>query len=156
MRILVTGGLGFIGSNFIHYWMKRHSADEIVNLDKVTYAADFSNLNGIKGGSKYSFVKGDISNSTLVNKIAKEVDLIVNFAAETHVDNSIQSQMPFLHSNVMGTYVLLEAARKYDIRFHHISTDEVFGSLPRKSKNRFTEIKISAPHEEVAAYYVTK
>ncbi len=139
MKILVTGGLGFIGSNFIHYWIRTHPEDSIVNLDKVTYAADFKNLEGVDKNKKYSFVKGDIADQKLVNEVSRDMDLIVNFAAETHVDNSILSQVPFLQSNVMGTYALLEAARKYDIRIHHISTDEVFGPLEKGSKARFNE-----------------
>ena len=139
MKILVTGGLGFIGSNFIHYWIKKYPEDSIVNMDKVTYAADFKNLAGVYKNRRYSFIKGDIADKDFVNMVSKDVDLIVNFAAETHVDNSITGQAPFLNSNVMGTYALLEAARKYDIRIHHISTDEVYGSLSQNSAEKFNE-----------------
>ncbi len=138
MRILITGGLGFIGSNFINYWMKAHS-DMIVNLDKVTYAADYKNVESVSKMSNYTFVRGDIADKNIVNKVAKDVDLIINFAAETHVDNSISNQSPFLRSNIMGTHVLLEAARKYDIRIHHISTDEVYGPTNLNSKKKFDE-----------------
>jgi dTDP-glucose 4,6-dehydratase len=151
MKILVTGGLGFIGSNFIHYWLKNHPGDSIVNLDKVTYAADFKNLEGIDTSKKYSFVKGDIADQNIVNKVSRDVDLIVNFAAETHVDNSILNQAPFLKSNVMGTYALLEAARKYDIRFHHISTDEIFGPLEKGSRDKFNETSRYNPKNPYSA-----
>ncbi|MBU1901913.1 dTDP-glucose 4,6-dehydratase [Patescibacteria group bacterium] len=129
MRLLVTGGAGFIGSNFIHYWSKNHPEDKIVNLDLLTYAGNLENLKDVESNSNYEFVKGDISDKKLINDLAKDIDLIVNFAAESHVDRSIIDSTDFIRTNVMGTKVLLDAAKEKNIRFHHISTDEVFGHL---------------------------
>ena len=138
MKLLVTGGLGFIGSNFINYWFKKHSKDTIINLDKVTYAADQRNLTGIEKYN-YTFVKGDISNPETVLTFSKNVDTIVNFAAESHVDNSILNSSNFVKSNIIGVHNQLEAVRKYGTRFHQVSTDEVYGSLPLNSKLKFNE-----------------
>jgi dTDP-glucose 4,6-dehydratase len=138
-KILVTGGCGFIGSNFIHYIIKKYSASSaekpnysIINLDLLTYAGNLENLKDIARNQNYKFVKGDICDAELVNKIIKEnqIDMIVHFAAESHVDRSIENPEAFLKTNVLGTYTLLEASKNNGkIRFHHISTDEVFGSL---------------------------
>lgn len=138
MRLLVTGGLGFIGSNFIRYWFGRHAKDTIINLDKVTYAADIHNLVGIEEYD-YNFVKGDIADSETVFKLSKNVDAIINFAAESHVDNSIRDSSNFVKSNIVGVHNLLEAVRKYGVRFHQVSTDEVYGSLPLNSRLKFNE-----------------
>ena len=138
MRLLVTGGLGFIGSNFIRYWFKKHPKDVIINLDKVTYAADQHNLVGIEKYN-YHFVKGDIADPETVWKLSKNVDAIINFAAESHVDNSIRDSSNFVKSNIVGVHNLLEAVRKYRVRFHQVSTDEVYGSLPLNSKLKFNE-----------------
>ena len=151
MKILVTGGLGFIGSNFTVYWLKKKPDDEIINIDKVTYAADFHNLEGIEDNSNYTFVKGDISNKETMLKAARDVDAIINFAAETHVDNSIKNAEDFVKSNVLGVYNLLEAVRKYDIRFHQVSTDEVYGTLPLNSHAKFTENSRYAPRNPYSA-----
>ena len=151
MKILVTGGLGFIGSNFIVYWLKKKPDDEIINIDKVTYAADFHNLEGIEDNSNYTFVKGDISNKETMLKAARDVDAIINFAAETHVDNSIKNAEDFVKSNVLGVYNLLEAVRKYDIRFHQVSTDEVYGTLPLNSHAKFTENSRYSPRNPYSA-----
>ena len=130
MRILVTGGAGFIGSNFIHYWLKNHPGDFIVNLDKLTYAGNLENLREVEADPNYKFVKGDICDAVLVNDLVKDVEAIINFAAETHVDRSILGSADFIKTNVEGTRVLLDAAKNNGLkRFHHISTDEVFGSL---------------------------
>jgi dTDP-glucose 4,6-dehydratase len=130
MKILVTGGAGFIGSNFIRYWLRTHPADKIVNLDLLTYAGNTANLAEVETNPNYEFVRGDIADAALVNNLVPGVDLIVNFAAETHVDRSIRDSADFIRTNVEGTRVLLEAARnKGNIRFHHVSTDEVFGAL---------------------------
>lgn len=138
-RLLVTGGLGFIGSNFINYWLKNHHEDFIVNLDKVTYAANEKNVNRKLLKDNYQFVKGDICDQKLVMEIAKEVDLIVNFAAETHVDNSIKDPSLFVMSNYYGVFNLLEATKRYNLRFHQVSTDEVYGSLSLNSHRKFDE-----------------
>jgi dTDP-glucose 4,6-dehydratase len=130
MKLLVTGGAGFIGSNFIHYWLKKYPEDKIVNLDVLTYAGNLENLKDIENDPRYKFVKGDICDKELVNKLVKDADIIVNFAAESHVDRSILDAENFVRTNVLGTYNLLEAAKNTgNKRFHHISTDEVFGHL---------------------------
>ncbi len=130
MKILVTGGAGFIGSNFIRYWLKKYQNDEITNLDALTYAGNLENLRDLEGNKNYKFAKGDICNEEIVNQIVPGVDLIVHFAAESHVDRSIIDCRDFIKTNVEGTRNLLDAARSNgNVRFHHISTDEVFGAL---------------------------
>jgi dTDP-glucose 4,6-dehydratase len=169
MNLLVTGGAGFIGSNFILYWLKKYPQDKILNLDKLTYAGNLENLKTVENNSNYAFVKGDICNLSLVDSLIKKynIETIVHFAAESHVDRSIMDPAPFIKTNIEGTYVLLEAALKNKIkRFHHISTDEVFGALPLDSKEKFNEktpynprspysaSKASSDHL-VRAYYIT-
>ncbi|SRR5579863_124944 len=140
MKILVTGGLGFIGSNFIEYFLQNHPKGSAVNLDKRTYAASAIAYEKFRTLPNYHFVLGDICNEKLVLKITEDVDAIVHFAAETHVDRSIENPDPFVTSNVLGTLNLLKAARTNKVkRFHHISTDEVFGSLRLESKEKFSE-----------------
>jgi len=130
MKILVTGGAGFIGSNFIIYMLNKYSDYKIVNLDSLTYAGNLENLKSIEDNSNYKFIKGDICDKELVINLTKNVDAIVHFAAESHVDRSIMDSGKFVSTNVLGTQTLLEGARiNGNIRFHHISTDEVFGSL---------------------------
>jgi len=129
-KILVTGGAGFIGSNFIRYILKKYPEHEIVNLDLLTYAGNLENLKDIEGNKNYKFVKGDIADKKLVNNLVKDCDAIVNFAAESHVDRSILDSSDFIRTNIVGTHNLLEAAKNNGLkRFHHISTDEVFGHL---------------------------
>src|SRR5215469_538098 len=140
MKLLVTGGAGFIGSHFILYWMKNHPEDHIINIDKLTYAANIANLEGVQDNPNYTFVCADICNRDVVDENMKGVDIVVHFAAETHVDRSIRDPLPFIHSNVVGTYTLLESAKKHNVnKFHHISTDEVFGSIPLEDTAQFTE-----------------
>ena len=130
MRVLVTGGAGFIGSNFIHYWAKFHPDDQIVNLDALTYAGHLESLKDVEGNPNYQFIKGDITDEKVVGEAMNGVDLVIHFAAETHVDRSIIDPMIFIRTNMLGTNVLLNAALKSKVkRFHHISTDEVYGSL---------------------------
>ena len=132
MKILVTGGAGFIGSNFIRHLLRSQRDVEIVNFDKLTYAGNPESLADIASDHRYSLVCGDIVDSRIVNDVfTKGIDALVNFAAETHVDRSIEDASPFLRTNVLGTHCLLEAARKFHLpRFVHISTDEVYGSAP--------------------------
>jgi dTDP-glucose 4,6-dehydratase len=151
MKLLITGGLGFIGSNFIRYWFKKHRKDTIINLDKVTYAADFHNLEGVEEKYDYYFIKGDIANKETVLNAAKNVDVIINFAAETHVDSSIANPDPFIKSNILGVYTLLEVVKKLNVRFHQVSTDEVYGTLPLNSKKKFTEKSKYAPRNPYSA-----
>lgn len=131
MHLLVTGGAGFIGSNFIHYIADKYPDYKIVNLDALTYAGNLDNLKAQEENKNYTFVQGDIGDYDLVSKVVLEnqIDIIVNFAAESHVDNSITGPDPFIITNVLGTHNLLKVAKENKIRFHHISTDEVFGSL---------------------------
>ena len=140
MKFLVTGGAGFIGSNFIIYWLKNHPADQIVNLDKLTYAGNLDNLQEVCNNPNYKFIKGDICDGKIVNQAMEGVDTVVHFAAESHVDRSILGPAIFVQTNVVGTQVLLENALKHKInRFHHISTDEVFGSLKLDDSSKFNE-----------------
>lgn len=152
MKILVTGGAGFIGSNFIRYWLRANAHDFIVNLDKLTYAGNLENLKEVEANPRYSFVHGDICDGEVVERSMRGVDIVVHFAAESHVDRSIIDAAPFIKSNIEGTYVLLEVALKHNIqRFHHISTDEVFGALPLHSKEKFTESTPYNPHSPYSA-----
>lgn len=153
MKLLVTGGAGFIGSNFIHYWFKNYPEDFIINLDALTYAGNLENLRDIENNSNYKFVKGDITDEKLVNELVKGIDVIVHFAAESHVDRSIKDSGAFIKTNVEGTRVLLEAAKNNgNIRFHHISTDEVFGSL-KKDSPKFNE---KTPYDPRSPYSASK
>lgn len=140
MRLLVTGGAGFIGSNFILYWMKQHPADEIVNFDKLTYAGNLENLATVADNPRYKFVHGDICDAASVGGAISGVDIVVHFAAESHVDRSIADAAPFVMTNVVGTQVLLAQAQIAKVsRFHHVSTDEVFGSLELNDLDKFNE-----------------
>lgn len=153
MNVLITGGAGFIGSNFILYWLKNHPEDTIVNLDLVTYAADLANLKDVAENPQYQFVKGDICDRELIHDLMKDTDIVVHFAAESHVDNSIRSSAEFIHTNVVGTQVLLDAAKKHgNVRFHHISTDEVFGSL-KPDDPKFNE---HTPYDPRSPYSASK
>lgn len=151
MKILVTGGAGFIGSNFIHYWLNKHPEDKIVNLDVLTYAGNLENLKAIENNSNYKFVKGDICDEKLVNDLMRDIDLIVHFAAESHVDRSVMASADFIRTNVEGTRVLLDAAKNNGgIRFHHVSTDEVFGALGLDD-TKFSEITAYDPRSPYSA-----
>ncbi len=157
MKLLITGGCGFIGSNFIHYILKKYSNYEIVNLDALTYAGNLENLKELENDSRYEFIKGDITDEKLVNKLVKKSDIIVHFAAESHVDRSILSSGDFIKTNINGTHILLEAVksasrRNGNKRFHHISTDEVFGSLKPKSP-AFNE---NTPYDPRSPYSASK
>ncbi len=154
MKILVTGGAGFIGSNFIHYIINKYKDYSIINLDKLTYAGNLENIKDIAAGisdARYFFVRGDIADSTLIDTIVSNgVDAIINFAAESHVDRSIENSRIFIETNVLGTQVLLDAALRYRIsRYIQISTDEVYGSLGASGK--FTESSPIAPNSPYSA-----
>ncbi|MBZ5554789.1 MAG: dTDP-glucose 4,6-dehydratase [Acidobacteriia bacterium] len=151
MKILVTGGAGFIGSNFIRFMLESYTDTEIVNLDKLTYAGNLDNLRDLETHPHYTFVRGDICDRTLVEKLVSAgLDAVVNFAAETHVDRSIEDARSFIETNVLGTHCLLEAARGNKVaRFLQISTDEVYGSLP--DTGFFTEETSLRPNSPYAA-----
>jgi len=150
-KLLVTGGLGFIGSNFIRYILEKYSSYSIINFDIVSYCANFENLRDIEKDSRYKFIRGDICDKKLVDKIFKEEkpDFVVNFAAESHVDRSILGPEIFTRTNILGTQVLLEGARKYGVeKFEHISTDEVYGSI---KKGKFKETDKLCPNSPYSA-----
>jgi dTDP-glucose 4,6-dehydratase len=154
MKILVTGGAGFIGSNFIRYWLKNHPNDKLINLDKLTYAGHLSSTKDFDLNPNYTFVKGDICDAKVVDKTVSRVDCVVNFAAETHVDRSIMESDVFVKTNVIGTHTLLESSLKYKVRrFHHVSTDEVFGSLDLSTKEKFEE---DTPYDPRSPYSASK
>ena len=155
MKILVTGGAGFIGANFVHYWLENNIGDKIVNLDALTYAGNLESLKDLTGNKDYEFVKGDICDEEFIDKLFKEqkFDLVVHFAAESHVDRSVLSSKDFVITNVEGTMNLLDAAKNNgNVRFHHVSTDEVFGSLGEKDKP-FNE---KTPYDPRSPYAASK
>ncbi|WP_224785993.1 dTDP-glucose 4,6-dehydratase, partial [Microbacterium caowuchunii] len=149
--MLVTGGAGFIGSNFVHHVLE-HTDDHVTVLDKLTYAGNLASLDGLPE-DRFRFVQGDIADAALVDELFAEVDAVVHYAAESHNDNSLNDPRPFLDTNIIGTYTLLEAARKHDRRFHHISTDEVYGDLELDDPARFTE---TTPYNPSSPYSSTK
>ncbi len=154
MNFLVTGGAGFIGSNFVNHWVSNHLEDSLVVLDKLTYAGNLENLQNSK--QEITFIEGDICNKELLDRIVQEhsVDTIVHFAAESHVDRSIDAPDDFIQTNIFGTFSILEIVKKYpDIRLHHISTDEVFGELPSNPKVKFTE---ETPYDPRSPYSASK
>jgi dTDP-glucose 4,6-dehydratase len=150
MKLLITGGAGFIGSNFVHYWHKNHPEDNIVVLDKLTYAGNLSSLADVK--DDIEFIQGDITEPEIVRKAMTGADAVVHFAAESHVDRSIHDPYIFTRTNVLGTHVLLETARQLNIpRFHHISTDEVFGDIPLDQDWKFNEATPYNPRSPYAS-----
>lgn len=151
-NLLVTGGAGFIGSNFVHWVMANQPNVKVTVLDALTYAGNLENLTGLPG-DRLTFVHGNICDAALVYELFAKNDACVHFAAESHNDNSIADPSPFLKTNVEGTYTLLQAARDFDIRFHHISTDEVYGDLALDDPARFTE---QTPYKPSSPYSSTK
>ena len=152
MKLLVTGGAGFIGSNFVHYIYRERPDWHITVLDVLTYAGDIENLSGLDE-NRVTFIKGDVCDEAVVDKAVADVDAVVHFAAESHVDNSIHAPWPFVQSNVVGTYQILEAVRKHNKRLHHISTDEVYGDLGKDDPkfNELTAYKPSSPYSATKA-----
>ncbi|HQF03670.1 MAG TPA: dTDP-glucose 4,6-dehydratase, partial [Phycicoccus sp.] len=151
MRILVTGGAGFIGSNFVHLTLATRPEAQITVLDALTYAGTRASLDGAL--DRITFVKGDIADAELVNQLVGESDLVVHFAAESHNDNSLANPWPFVQTNLIGTFTLLEAVRKHNVRYHHVSTDEVYGDLELDDPERFSE---STPYNPSSPYSSTK
>lgn len=150
-KLLVTGGAGFIGSNFVHHVLS-HTDDHVTVLDKLTYAGNLASLDGLPE-DRVTFVQGDIADAELVDELFAQVDAVVHYAAESHNDNSLSDPRPFLDTNIIGTYTLLEAARKHGRRLHHISTDEVYGDLELDDPDRFTE---NTPYNPSSPYSSTK
>jgi dTDP-glucose 4,6-dehydratase len=160
MRLLVTGGAGFIGTNFVHYWLKAHPGDRLVVLDSLTYAGNLANLEAIQGLAAFRFMHGDICNTSLVARLLREeeIDTVVHFAAESHVDRSITGPDAFIQANVIGTHSMLKAAREVWLeerqvrshRFHHVSTDEVYGSLTEDAAP-FSETTPYSPNSPYSA-----
>ena len=151
MTMLVTGGAGFIGSNFVHMVAQRYPDTRIIVLDALTYAGNASNLTGAGQNNQVELVKGSVADPALVDELCRQADTIVHFAAESHNDNSLRDPSPFVETNVVGTFTLLEAARKHDKRFHHISTDEVFGDLAIDDPTKFTETTAYNPSSPYSA-----
>lgn len=137
MRMLVTGGAGFIGANFVHHTVRDHPGYEVCVLDALTYAGNRDSLSPVADAVR--FVHGDICDAALVDRLVAETDVVVHFAAESHVDNSLHDPEPFIRTNILGTFTILEAVRRHDKRLHHLSTDEVFGDLALDAVEKFTE-----------------
>ena len=160
-HIIVTGGAGFIGSNFVHYVVKNHSDVFITVLDKLTYAGNKENLAGLSE-DRVKLVVGDIADEKLVDELVSTADAVVHYAAESHNDNSLIDPSPFIHTNLIGTYVLIEACRKYDVRYHHVSTDEVYGDLPLredlpgKGEGKGEKFTHETPYNPSSPYSSTK
>jgi dTDP-glucose 4,6-dehydratase len=153
VKVLVTGGAGFIGANLLRYWSEAYPGDELVTLDKLTYAGHRKSIASLEQERKLTFVQGDIADPEAVDRAMRGAELVLHLAAESHVDRSIADPAPFLRTNVLGTHILLEAARKWNVRrFHHVSTDEVFGTLPLDRPDlRFESDSPYAPRSPYAA-----
>ena len=151
MRLLVTGGAGFVGANFVHAAVRERAGVAVTVVDALTYAGSRESLAGL--GDEVRLVEGDLTDELLVDRLVAESDAVVHFAAETHVDNSLDDPGPFLRSNVVGTFSVLEAVRRHGVRLHHISTDEVYGDLPLDPAVRFTE---ATPYNPSSPYSATK
>lgn len=151
MHLLVTGGAGFIGSNFVHH-LVRHTDHDVVVLDKLTYAGNRENLAGLPE-DRITLEVGDICDAALVDRLVAESDAVVHYAAESHNDNSLNDPSPFIQTNIVGTFVLLEAVRKHGKRFHHVSTDEVYGDLELDDPAKFTE---TTPYNPSSPYSASK
>ena len=151
MRLLVTGGAGFIGSNFVQHTVREHPDVQVTVLDALTYAGDERSLDPVAG--QVTFAKGDVADPDIVDALVADVDVVVHFAAESHNDNSLHDPWPFVRTNVIGTYTLLEAVRRHGVRYHHISTDEVYGDLELDDPAKFTP---ETPYNPSSPYSSTK
>lgn len=151
MRVLVTGGAGFIGANFVHQTVTERPGTRVTVLDALTYAGNADSLAPL--GDAVTLVRGDVADAELVDRLVADSDLVVHFAAESHNDNSLDDPSPFVRTNLVGTFTLLEAVRKHDVRYHHISTDEVYGDLELDDPERFTE---TTPYNPSSPYSSTK
>jgi len=151
MKLLVTGGAGFIGANFVHYTLQHRPEYQITVLDLLTYAGDESTLEAVK--DQITFVKGDVSDAKLIDRLVETTDVVVHFAAESHNDNSLRDPWPFIRTNLVGTATILEAIRRFGKRLHHISTDEVYGDLALTDPSKFTE---ESPYNPSSPYSSTK
>jgi dTDP-glucose 4,6-dehydratase len=151
MKVLVTGGAGFIGSNFVHRTLDTHPAATVTVLDALTYAGSTASLAGVE--DRIRFVQGDVADGVLVDRLVADSDIVVHFAAESHNDNSLSDPAPFIRTNLIGTYTILEAVRRHDVRYHHISTDEVYGDLELDDLKKFTE---DTPYTPSSPYSATK
>ncbi|ORW02746.1 dTDP-glucose 4,6-dehydratase [Mycobacterium kyorinense] len=151
MRLLVTGGAGFIGANFVHSTVREHPDDTVTVLDALTYAGSRESLAPVE--NEIRLVQGDITDAELISRLVAEADAVVHFAAETHVDNALADPEPFLRTNVIGTFTILEAVRRHGVRLHHVSTDEVYGDLGLDDPQRFTE---TTPYNPSSPYSATK
>ncbi|CAM3856062.1 dTDP-glucose 4,6-dehydratase [Isoptericola cucumis] len=151
MRVLVTGGAGFIGANFVQQTVRSRPDARVTVLDALTYAGDRSSLDPV--ADRVTLVHGSITDADLVERLVADADVVVHFAAESHNDNSLADPSPFVQTNLVGTYTLLEAARRHDVRFHHVSTDEVYGDLPLDGDEKFTP---STPYNPSSPYSSTK
>ena len=150
-HLLVTGGAGFIGSNFVHYLLD-NTEHTVTVLDKMTYAANKTSLNGLDG-TRFNLMVGDIADRELTDELVAQADAVIHYAAESHNDNSLANPEPFIHTNLVGTFTLLEAVRRHGTRYHHISTDEVFGDLALEDPAKFTE---TTPYNPSSPYSSTK
>tara|TARA_B110000467_G_C18284665_1_gene460813 strand:+ start:275 stop:1276 length:1002 start_codon:yes stop_codon:yes gene_type:complete len=152
LKLLVCGGAGFIGSAFIRNYLINHTDSKIINLDILTIGSNLKNLHAVNDNPNYKFLKDDIRNESVVSEIIKDVDLVINFAAESHVDRSISNPKPFINTNILGTYSILEAIRKYDKQFIHVSTDEIYGdAFGQDSFNEESQINPSNPYAATKA-----
>ena len=149
MRVLVTGGAGFIGSNFVHRTLQTRPETEVTVLDALTYAGSRASLDGVL--DRVRFVHGDVVDAAVVDDLVASSDVVVHFAAESHNDNSLEDPSPFVHTNLVGTFTLLEAVRRHGVRYHHVSTDEVYGDLALDDPARFTEATAYAPSSPYSA-----
>ena len=151
MKVLVTGGAGFIGSNFVHLTLATRPDVEVTVLDKLTYAGHLASLEGV--ADRIRFLEGDVADADLVDGLVADADVVVHFAAESHNDNSLEDPSPFVRTNLIGTFSLLEAVRRHDVRYHHISTDEVYGDLELDDPKKFTE---DTPYNPSSPYSASK